>query len=68
MTKKTPITGLEEGNCCPECGSSKVTLYMQYPMIIELDMKGKLIIRDHKGKRMQKPSNKRISELYIYML
>lgn len=65
MTKKIPITDFEKGNCCPECGSSKAVLYMQYPMITEFDMKGKLIIRDYEGKRMHKPSNKRISELYM---
>lgn len=63
-TKKIPITGLENGNCCPKCGSTKVVLQMQFPLIVEFDMKGKEIIKDFKGKRMYRPSNQILATLY----
>lgn len=68
MSKKIPITGLQEGNCCPKCGSSKVVLYMQFPLIAKFDMKGHVIINDSKGKRMYKPSNQRMAGLYKFAL
>ena len=63
-TKKIPITGLDEGNCCPESGSSKVVLYIQFPLVAEFDTKGREIIKDYKGRRIYKPSNKMMAALY----
>lgn len=64
MSKKVPITRLYEGNCCPKCGSSKVVLYMQFPLIAKFDMNGRVIITDYKGKRIYKPSNRKKAALY----
>ena len=58
MAKKTPITDFEEGNCCPVCGSSKVILYKKFPLIAEFDTRGKQILKDCRGKRVYRPSNK----------
>lgn len=63
-TGKIPITGFENGNCCPKCGSTKVILWKQFPLITRFDMKGKEIIKDLKGKRMYKPSNEILATLY----
>lgn len=64
MAKKTPITGLEQGNCCPECGSSKVVLHMQFPLYADFDTRGKEIITDDSGKRIYRPSNKLLAIQY----
>ncbi len=62
--KKIPITEFLEGNCCPECGSGKVVLHMQFPLVAKFDTKGHEIINDYDGRRMYKPSNQRIAALY----
>lgn len=64
MAKKTPITDFEEGNCCPVCGSSKVVLHMSFPLYVDYDMRGKQIIKDHRGKRIYRPSNKLLADEY----
>lgn len=64
MTEKVPITGFNEGNCCPKCGRSKVILYTQFPLFVEFDMRGKQIIKDYRGKRVYKPSNKLLAAEY----
>lgn len=64
MNGKKPITDFENGNCCPKCGSTKVILWMQFPLIAQFDMKGKEIIKDYKGKRIYKPSNQILASLY----
>lgn len=63
-TGKIPITDLENGNCCPKCGSTKVILCKQFPLTVQFDMKGKEIIRDLKGRRIYKPSNQILAALY----
>ncbi len=45
-------------------GYKKVILRKQFPLIVQFDMKGKEIIKDLKGKRMYKPSNKIQAALY----
>lgn len=64
MSKKVPITRFQEGNCCPKCGSRKVVLYMQFPLIAKFDMNGREIITDYNGKRVYKPSNQRLAAMY----
>ncbi len=64
MAKKIPITDFQEGNCCPVCGSSKVVLYMQYPLFAEFDMRGKQILKDYRGKRVYRPSNQLLATEY----
>lgn len=61
--KKIPITGFEEGNCCPECGSTKVSLFVQYSVLLEFDLKGKQIIKQG-GKRVYRPSNQLLAAYY----
>ncbi len=64
MAKKIPITGFEQGNCCPKCGSAKVVLHMQYPLYADFDMKGKEIIKNTEGKRIYRPSNRLLAKMY----
>ncbi len=63
-TEKIPIDEYGWGNCCPECGSTKVVCYMQFPIVKMYDMRDKEIIRDKKGKRIYRPSNKLLARKY----
>lgn len=63
--KKMPIDEYGEGNCCPNCGSVKISVYYQYAMEVEEDLKtGREIIRDANGKRISNPSNRLLARLY----
>lgn len=44
---KIPITDFQKGNCCPECGSKKVVLYVQYPLVVMYNKKGNKIFTDY---------------------
>lgn len=62
---KIPINKHGEGNCCPKCGSVKITMSAQYPLSVEIDLKtGKQLLYDRDGKRVVKPSNRLLAHLY----
>ena len=55
---KAPINEYGEGNCCPECGSVRLSILHTVPVEYEVDLKsGKEIIRDIYGNRVSDPSN-----------
>lgn len=57
---KDRILGKIENGKCPECGKRKVICIAQYPLIVELDMKGRPIFkRWNDGSRIYKVSNAR---------
>lgn len=63
--EKIPIDECGDGNCCPVCGSLKISKQVQYPLYVEEDLNsGKEIIRDCNGKRISKPSNRLLARLY----
>lgn len=65
MKLKIPIDEYGEGNCCPKCGSMKISVYYQYPLEVEEDLNtGKEIFRDSDGKRIYNLSNRTLARLY----
>lgn len=58
------ILGVIKDSKCPECGSKKIICILQYPLIVEKDMKGRPIFKDGKGKRKYYPSNKDMARAY----
>ena len=58
---KIPITGYGKGNCCPQCGSAKVTYIATARVEQEFDLNDKPIykryLRDGSCKRIYRPSN-----------
>lgn len=63
--EKISINEFGDGNCCPVCGSLKMSKFIQYPLYVEEDNKtGKEIIRDVHGKRINRPSNRLLANLY----
>lgn len=64
--KKIPIDESGKGNCCPECGSFRISADEQYSFCAEKDLStGKEIFRDDSGKRIR-PTNKLLAEKYQY--
>lgn len=64
MTAKQPIDEYGEGNCCPKCGSVKISIISQFPIIVEKDLKtGNEIIRNKAGERI-KQSNRLLARIY----
>lgn len=62
---KIPITDFQEGNCCPKCSSKKIVLYVQYPLIVKYDMRGKKIFTNYStDKRIYKPSTRKLAIEY----
>lgn len=66
--QKDPISGFQEGSCCPKCGSTKVVCWIQFPLVAKFDMKGKEIIEDLKGNRVYRPSNQILAARYRHAL
>lgn len=65
MKKKVPVNQFGSGNCCPECGSTKISAFYQYPMIVEEDLNtGNEIFRDEQGKRIYNVTNKLLAHRY----
>lgn len=65
MAEKIPINEFGEGNCCPECGSLKVSIIYQFVHQVEFDLKsGKEIYKDTNGNRIYKPSTRHLATLY----
>ena len=63
--KKIPIDENGDGNCCPKCGSIKISRHDQCPIYVEVDLNsGKEIFRNNEGKRIYNPSNKMLAMLY----
>lgn len=55
---KDKLLGIIENGKCPKCGKRKVIAIVQYPLIVEKDLKGKPIFRRWKDKsRIYKVSN-----------
>ena len=54
MTTKIPINEYGEGNCCPVCGSTRITIYEQRLLYVNVNLKtGKpFIMRNGKMKQM----------------
>lgn len=66
---KDNILGKIDDGKCPRCGKKKVICIIQYPIIVELDMKGKPIFRHFRtGKRLYKVSNRRKAGEYDALL
>ena len=64
-TERIPIDEFGDGNCCPVCGSVKISRNLQFPLYVEEDLQtGKQIIRDDSGKRIYKPSDRLLARLY----
>lgn len=64
MVKKQ-IDEYGEGNCCPKCGSSKITKHVQYALQVEEDLNtGKEIVYDFNGERTYNPSNRLLAAKY----
>lgn len=63
---KTPIDKNGKGNCCPKCGSKKVSVHMQYPLFVEEDLNtGKEILHDlSTGKRLYNPTIRELALRY----
>lgn len=59
------ILGAIKSRRCPECGQKTIICRVQYPLIVETDMKGRVIFRDFNGKR-KRPSNKDKAFLFDY--
>ena len=58
MVKNT-IDEYENGNCCPNCGSSKIIKHVQCALQVEEDLNtGKEIVYDFNGERTYNPSNR----------
>lgn len=64
MTVKIPLNEYGEGNCCPKCGSKKVSIHCQYPLFVKRDINTrKEIITDAEGNSL-KISNKLLARIY----
>ena len=65
MSKKIPINEDGIGNCCPKCGSLKVSIIYQFVHQVEFDLKtGKEQFRDTRGNRIYNPSIRHRALLY----
>lgn len=59
------IKYLTDDNKCPRCGSKKIVVRTQYPLIVIKNLRTeKEIFTDFRGKRIYKPSNRLLAELY----
>lgn len=63
---KTPIDKDGKGNCCPKCGSKKVSINIQYPLLVENDLNtGKEILYHvSTGKRLYNPPTRELALRY----
>ena len=56
-----PIDEHGKGNCCPRCGSKEISVYTQYPLVMEEDLNtGNTIVKDAEGNRAYHPPDKLI--------
>lgn len=66
--EKIPINKYGEGNCCPECGSTRIDVYHQYPLYVYKDLKtGKerfYFWKNGKDMYIPKPSNRQLAVRY----
>lgn len=63
---KDMILGEIENGKCPSCGKKKVICILQFPLIVEMDMKARPIFKvDGKRKR---PSNRDMAQAFIVAL
>jgi hypothetical protein len=51
------VLGIFADGRCPKCKRKKLTCIIQYPLIIETDLKNVPIFRSRKTGRRKKPSN-----------
>lgn len=51
------ILGVLEDCKCPQCGSKKVVCEIQFPLIVKMDMQGKVIRKHWKTGKRLKQSN-----------
>lgn len=64
MAKKIPIKD-GEGNCCPLCGGTKISIIYQCPLMVEVDLStGKEIFTVKGGVRTYKPSQRDLAALH----
>ena len=65
MVNKIPIDEYGKGNCCPNCGSIRISVMYQYPLLVEEDLKtGKEIIKDSQTGKRIKPTNRILAHRY----
>lgn len=57
------IFGVIENGKCPNCKKKKVVCIVQYPLIVNLDMKARPIFKDTNGKR-KKPSQRDMANMF----
>ncbi len=61
---KQPLDENGEGNCCPECGSLKISVNYQFPLFVEMDLNSRNeIFKDADGKRI-KQTNRLLARRY----
>lgn len=48
---KDKVLGIIDDGKCPICGKKKVICILQYPLIVEVDMKGKLIFKSNSKRK-----------------
>lgn len=66
--EKIPIDEYGEGNCCPECGSTRIDIDYQFPLYVSKDLKtGRERFYGYEsGKKVYiyKPSDRRLAARY----
>jgi hypothetical protein len=63
--ERIPVDDCGEGNCCPICGSFKISRIEQFPLEVTFDLNTKkLMVNDFRGKRIYKPSNRHLALLF----
>ena len=68
MTNKIPINEIGGGNCCPLCGSIKISEIHTIPVEVEVDRKTRKTIYRRLGKIEYRPSNRMLAARYMRLL
>lgn len=64
-TKDNNYKYLTDDNMCPRCGSKKIVVHNQYPLMVDVNLRtGKEIFTDFRGNRTYNPSNQLLAALY----